>query len=293
MTNSSVHNSSSFTPGYTYDFTGSRKFKWSLAIISSLFSVLILIIFQPFGINNYQHELSITFSWIIIIFSFGGVGFCAICLNEFFIRPLIVRKHNLFNLLVWYLWEFVFVGSCNFLYYNYLGGFQDMYFNSWILFIINTSFVLILPFSGTVFYFRYLLLRKEYFDIQLPTHDKFGLNDIVLISGDYKKDKIALSPGNILLIESQDNYVALYYLEGDEPKKHLIRSSLSNMEEKLNFDFLRRCNRSLIANLMRVKSYKDNSKKLSIKLEHLPDEIFISKKYSPSVRRFLQTIITT
>jgi hypothetical protein len=271
----------------TFDYTESSKFKLSLALVCSLFSVLVLIIFQPFGINNYQHELTITIQWIFIVCSFGLVCFITILLNEFIIRPFVFKNLSKTGLIVWFIWEFSFVGLCNFLYYNYLGGFHDLSISSLLLFVFNSSLVLLVPLIGTLFYFRYHILKKDYFDILEFSNDTNKLNDIVLISGDYKKDKIALSPANILFIRSQDNYVALNFLEGDKIRKHLIRFTLSNMEKSLNHEFLIRCNRSLIVNLNKVELFKRKSSKLFLKLFNYDEEILVSKKYKPLVENYL------
>lgn len=194
------------------DFTESRKFKFSLAISVSLFSLLILIIFQPFGINNYNHESRITLEWLLYIFTIGVVAFAFFLIGEFLIRPFIIKKLTLLHLILWFIFEFIFVGSSLFLYYNFLGGFHDFTLEGWLIFILNTLFVTLIPFLGTIFFFNYGILKKEYSNILMLSKEKSNQNDLILISGDYKKDKIALPPENIVYIDSQDNYAALYYL---------------------------------------------------------------------------------
>ncbi len=220
------------------EFTESRKFKLSLALSTSLFAVLVLIVFQPFGINNYNHELKITLQWLFYIFSIGVVSFLAFIINEFFIRPLVMKKHTYLHLIVWFSWEFIFVGSTVFLYYNFLGRFHDFTISGWTLFVLNTIFLLIIPFLGTIFFFNYRMLKKEYSEVLILSKERTKLNDLMLISGDYKKDKIALAPDNIVYINSQDNYAALFYLEDNELKSHLIRTSLSRMEKVLEYPFI-------------------------------------------------------
>jgi hypothetical protein len=285
--------SSGNTNQFTFDFTQRRQFKISLATVCGLFSVLILIIFQPFGINNYQHEFSITWQWLFLVSMFGVIGFAAIMLNEFFIRPVVLKSVRLIPLIVWFAWEFILVGLCNFLYYNYLGGFNDMSISSLLILIMNTSLVLIIPFLGTLFYFRFKQLKSDYVEILTLSREKSDSNDIVLISGDYKKDKIGLAPDRIICIKSADNYVALNYREGNETKRHLIRSTLSNMEKRIDHQSLHRCNRSYIVNLDKIASFIKKESKIHIKLTGYPDEIEVSKKYAPIVNDFLEANFTS
>ena len=269
-------------------FTESRKFKLSLAVATSLFAILVLIVFQPFGINNYKHELRITLQWVFLIFTLGFVNFLVFSVNEFIIRPLVVNKRTLLHLIIWFFWEFVFVGSSIFLYYNFLGGFHDFTISGWLMFILNTIFVLIIPFLGTILFFNYRMLKKEYSDILMLSKERTKLNELMLISGDYQKDKIALAPDKIIYIDSQDNYAALYYLEEDKLKSHLIRSSLNSMEEALEHPFILRCNRSIIANLQKIESVKKHGNNLMLKLQHYPDTISVTNKYLPKVNEFLK-----
>ena len=271
-----------------FGFTESRNFKLSLALSISLFSVLVLIVFQPFGINNYNHELKITLKWLFYIFTLGFVLFLALVVSEFVIRTLVVKKSTLLHLTIWFLWEFIFAASILFLYYNFLGGFHDLTLSAWVIFVLNAIFVMIMPFLGTIFFFNYRRLKKEYSDVLILSKERTKLNDLMLISGDYKKDRIALAPGKIVYMDSQDNYVALYYLEEGKLKYHLIRSSLSRMEKALEYAFILRCNRSIIANFQWVESVKEHGNMLSLKLQHYPDPITVTNKYLPRVKEFLK-----
>lgn len=270
-----------------YFFTESNRFKWSLAFIVSAFTIILLIVFQPFGINNYHHESHIDPSWLWYIFTIGLVAFIAIIFNEFLIRSLLKIKPTFFHLSLWFLWEFVWVGSVLFVYYNFLGGFHDFTFQAWLVFLVNTLFVLVLPYLGTLFVFNYRALKKEFSKTLTLSKEKSSQNDILFISGDYKKDEIALSPGRIIVIKAEDNYAALHYLEEENVKVHLIRSSLSSMEKVFEQAFFLRCNRSFIVNLDRIDFFQKQGNKLIIKLQQYPDEILVTKKYLPKVNQYL------
>lgn len=274
-----------------YFFTESNKFKWSLAFSVSSFSVLVLIVFQPFGINNYNHESNINLEWLFYIFSIGLVAFLVIIINEFFLRSLVRLKPTLFWLLIWFFWEFVLVGSALFFYYNFLGGFHDLTIYGWLVFLLNTLFVVALPYFGIIFFFNYRALKKEFSEVLTPSNQKSKLDDILFISGDYKKDEIALSPRKIIIIKSEDNYAALHYLEDSKIKVHLIRSSLSSMEKSFSQPSIIRCNRSVIVNLDWTDFYQKQGSKFIIKVKHYPEEILITNKYLERVKEYLDNQI--
>ena len=271
-----------------FDFTESRKFKLSLAISSSMYAIFLLIVFQPFGINNYQHESNITFDWLLSMISIGLVAFTTFCLNEFLIRSLVMKRNTLLNISIWFSWEFVFVGSVLFLYYNFLGGFHDFLLLSLLSFILNSTMVLIIPFFATIFYFNHKMLKTQYQEILSLSEKNDGMDNLLLISGDYQKDEIALPPANIVFIKSYDNYVSLHFIEDNTLKKHLIRSTLHKIEEIIDRQFIVRCNRSVIVNLNKIESVKKQGKNSLLKLQYVSDPIPVSTKYQATVNDFLE-----
>lgn len=271
-----------------FDFTESSKFKLTLAISSSIYAIFLLIVFQPFGINNYQHESYITFPWLLNIISIGLVAFTTFCFNEFLIRSLVVKRNTLLSISIWFSWEFVLVGSVLFLYYNYLGGFHDLLLQSFLSFILNSTLVLVFPFFATLFYFNHKILKTHYQEILSLSKKNDGIDNLLLISGDYQKDEIALPPANIVFIKSVDNYVSVHFIEDNTLKKHLIRSTLQNIEGIINQPFIVRCNRSVIVNLNKIESVKKQGKKPLLKLQYVSDVISVSTRYQATVDDFLE-----
>jgi len=271
-----------------FDFTERSRFKLSLAISSSIYAVFLLIVFQPFGINNYQHESNITFVWLLNIISIGLVAFTTFCINEFLIRSLVMKRNTLLNISIWFSWELVFVGSVLFLYYNFLGGFHDLLLLSFLSFILNSTLVLIFPFFATLFYFNHKMLKTQYQEILSLSKKNDGFDNLLLISGDYQKDEIALPPAKIVYIKSQDNYVSLNFIEDDALTKHFIRSTLQKIEGTINRQFIVRCNRSVIVNLNKIESVKKQGNKPLLKLQYVSDPISVSTRYQATVNDFLE-----
>jgi len=276
-----------------FDFTESQSFKLSLSIASSLFLYLFLVFFQPFGVNNYKPSNMVTLELAFELIGLIPIIFLIIYLNEKLIRPRLILKPNLQQLIPWFIWEFILVGSGSFMLYNFLGDFHDFSLSSYVYHIFEVSSVLIFPFFGTLFYFRFLKIKKDYQDILSVSNEKHNStsnksDELVLLSGDYKKDQIAVQINKMVVIQSEDNYVGLNYLEDNKLKKYLIRSTLNNIEKLLSQELVVRCNRSQIVNLNHLESYKKVSHKLLLKINHLEKEIIVSRSNYSKVINLIQ-----
>ena len=269
-------------------YTRSKKYKITLAATSSIFCYFFLLFFQPFGINNYRPDEKITLLLVLILLALAAIIFVILLLCEFLIRPIIFKQFQKIPFIVWLIIEIICASTTTFLIYNILGHFHDFYLSSYFKHILEIGIVLAFPFSATLFYFKHTTILKEYMDVLSLSKDSEAMQEIVLLSGDYKNDKIALPLNAIVCIESEDNYVSLNYLEEQHIKKYLIRSTLSSLEQKLTPEFFLRCNRSIIANLMHLESFKHHQQKLTLKLKLVSTPIIVSKSHQPNILSFLK-----
>ncbi|WP_301186869.1 LytTR family transcriptional regulator DNA-binding domain-containing protein [uncultured Alistipes sp.] len=95
---------------------------------------------------------------------------------------------------------------------------------------------------------------------------------------------------NLLVIESADNYVCVWYLNGESIKKVMIRTTLKQVSEQLAATNVLRCHRSYMINLDRVKVLRREKEGIFVEfgIEGVPD-IPISKTYSESITHWLTT----
>lgn len=269
-------------------YTESKKYKITLATLSGLFVFMFLLFFQPFGINNYRPDEKIGLFLVIALLAMAVLVFIVILIFEFFIRPLAYKLITKLPLLVWYIIEITILCTATFLLYNILGEFHDFHFKSYIKHIFEFGIVLAFPFAATIFYFKHSTILKKYHDVKSLSKDSDAMQEIVLLSGDYKNDQIALPLNAIIFIESEDNYVSLNYLEEQQLKKYLIRSTLSSLEQKLTPEFFLRCNRSIIVNMIHLESFKHHQKKLALKLKLVTETITVSKSHQEKTLSFLE-----
>ncbi len=94
----------------------------------------------------------------------------------------------------------------------------------------------------------------------------------ITIKGDNKLDFLKLKKSELICISNSQNYVEIFFLESDQLKTKLIRSSLKKMQ--YDFDFLIQVHRSHLINPSHFKSWKDSSTIILTEVE-LP----VSKSY--------------
>ena len=89
----------------------------------------------------------------------------------------------------------------------------------------------------------------------------------------------------LLFLESQDNYVAIFFLEEQKIRKTLLRTSLKTIEQEVDRIPLQRCHRSYMVNLLQVERIKGNAHRLDLYLGEKVGIIPVSRRYVYSIRK--------
>ena len=263
------------------NFSNSSKFKLTLSLVTAVFTYGFLLFFQPFGVNNYKPDDHFSPELALGILPIVPVYFASVFFLESLLKPLLVSKLKI-GFVTWYLIEFMLIGSMSFLLYNYLGGWHDLDLESYLLHIFEVSTMLIFPFSGVVLYFYFVYLKELKPVNQAETQS--SRQNRILFQGTYKKDRIWLDTINLLFIESEDNYVALHYLENNEEKTHLIRTTLSSLENSIDSENIIRCHRSFLVNPKRLKSMIREDGKDYLTLEGTNSKIPVSRSFKDKIK---------
>jgi hypothetical protein len=264
-------------------FLATRKFHWTLIIAISVFLVLFLLLFLPFGINEPKKEFNLIF--IAQMSLFGWIIFFTLLMNEYLIRRRFIRQWTLRTFLLWTAWTFFSTGTMNFLLYNYLQSWYDMYWSSYVRHVLNVSTVEIFPIAGVFYFFRHRELKQKIQKLNTVKTTQNLLSTPITLSGAGEQDRITLELQQILYIESDDNYAILHYLENEGRKKHIMRSTLSALEEaNYPFEFLLRIHRSFLVNAYLVESISGNVQRSKVKLRRLEDRFPVSRSYVHQVR---------
>jgi len=101
------------------------------------------------------------------------------------------------------------------------------------------------------------------------------------IQGEGNYESLRLLMNDLISIQSSDNYVEVFYLDGNELKKILIRNTLSKVAD--SFPHLLRTHRGFIINPFHFKSWKTEKGKQFLQLSQ-SIEVPISKTYLEDVK---------
>jgi hypothetical protein len=264
------------------------RYRWLFAISIGVFLALFLLVFQPFGVNNFDPTFHISLEFALAVGAFGVLVTATVAVNEFLLRPLVLRQLTRRRLIAWLAWTFLLVATGVFLLYNWFGNWHDFRWSSYLGFIRDVSLLISLPVAGFLFYIRHEWLKSEYVQLQ-AIHLSGPAPRLVHFSSDNGKDQVSVALDDLLYLESQDNYVAVTWVEGGARRASLIRSSLKRLEEILDEPLLLRCHRSFIVNLARVRGCRGNRHGLQLTLEGADRPVPVSRVWTATVLEQLGT----
>ena len=255
----------------------SKKEKFIFVLLSSTYMYLFLVFFQPFGINNYDPYEKITLLFLILVFFMSSIGALLMAIVEFYIWPIISVYIN--YLIVWVLIHIVWLSSGIYMLYNYLGNWHDMSWVSYFEFLRNISVLTLIPFISLFIYRQLTSLKKSLEEVHDYKHKDADKNEMLLFKSENQKEQLTIPLKNLLYLESQDNYVAIYHLTNNSISKTLMRNTLKNIDQENHHPELVRCHRSYIINLVHLQKAHGNRNKLDLHLDHINEQIPVSRQY--------------
>lgn len=276
-----------------------RSNQTAMLLSTALFAFLFMVVFRPFGINRllefdemkflsaskltedeafYVMAAVVTLAALLL----GGVS------RFLMIRHNRDREITYRGYLIWNLWEFLTLAVA-------LTGFSSVMFHSEsVLHIFLTVFgrtfcILLLPY-GYNFLCIVLMDRMQALKSLRESirQDEEAQKKANVLFHDDKGLRLSVKRDNLLLIESADNYVCVWYLNNGTVKKAMVRNTMKRVAEQLGDSNIRRCHRSYMVNLDRVKVLRREKEGIFIEIGHdgVPD-IPISKTYAESITSWL------
>jgi DNA-binding LytR/AlgR family response regulator len=149
-----------------------------------------------------------------------------------------------------------------------------------------TGLLALPPYSFSILIITLIQINQEKNAKKTLTSD-----DIDLISFKDERDQVKFSvkSKDILYLESTDNYVTVYFSNEGKVSKHMIRTSLKNIENAELSVKLLRCHRSFIVNLENVLWMKKEGRNFVLKIKNIESFIPVSRSYIPQFKSLLQS----
>ena len=257
-------------PGYIYEKSNIVR----LILLTAFFALVFINIYKPFSSSNWYRVSEFkffVFSSLIIL-----TGVLVVVISRI-VMYYWGRKHaiSVGAYSVWIILEIFFM-SLFYTIYTLVLNPEREYLSVFKESAINTSLVLLLPYSVLHFYFSYQEKERQ---LRLLEEDRAEAANKLSVFSFYDEKH-----------ESADNYVCIWYLNKGVLTKFMLRNSLKSIEESLDETNVLRCHRSYMVNFDQVKVIRREKDGIYLELgvEKVPD-IPISKTYSEKVTHWFMT----
>ncbi|NMH89828.1 LytTR family DNA-binding domain-containing protein [Flavivirga algicola] len=280
-----------------------KKEKWLYVLSCSLFFMLFLLIYKPFGLDVDLELGERTISGFLIFVTFlSTMVFFVLYISQFVLRKRFPNiNNNLGYFLKWFLIDVSLIVFLNaIIEYTWLE--EDVitlnnFMEEVVFDIIRTFFyatiVLLYPVMGS---FVFVYLKQLYFDNQslktdldvVTTHYKIvsGNEELIKILDEKGACRLTIPLNNLYAIESKNQYVSIKYKRNNMLIEQSIRTRFSKLLSELqDIPSILRCHRSYAINLLNVQELKTINQKPNIILDESSTlKIPVSKTYLKEIK---------
>ena len=259
-----------------------------LILWTAFFALVFINIYKPFSSSSWYNVSEFkffVFSSLIIL-----TGVLVVVLSRIVMFHW-GKQHTISvgSYSIWILLEIFFMSLFYTIYTLVLNPERD-YMDVFESSTINTSLVLLLPYSVLHFYFSYKDKERRLQLLEEHQAETVARQSVFSFYDEKQELRLSVKRSELLYVESADNYVCIWYLSKGQLTKFLLRNSLKAMEENFADTNVLRCHRSYMVNFDQVKVIRREKEGIFLELgiERVPD-IPISKTYSEKVMRWFQT----
>lgn len=270
-----------------------------MVIFVPIFALLFISIYSPFDFNQIDTQGRVL-SWLniqsrelvvqLITLGLILIGMAVAAISRW-IMGVYTRKHQIsyVSYITWIALELLVMAML----YTFAGfaiepdkGFVTIFRNS----LVKTFLILLIPYTMCYIYFIWQERVAQLRSIrERLAEDETTLKAAyVQIYDDKGEMRLSVRRENLILLESADNYVCVWYLNNNSPKKILVRNTLKNIADSLSSTHIQRCHRSYVVNLELVKVMRREKEGVFVELgiEGVP-EVPISKTYTGAINKWL------
>jgi hypothetical protein len=247
------------------------------------FSLLFLNLYKPFGtITVYEVSKPTLF-----LYTSGVIltGLLIVALSRIIMYLLLRRGMELviWQYLAWVAAEIVamalFFAFFEIVILDDRRSFPDLLGKS----VVNTSLTLLLPYAMLWLYFSWHDNKIKLAELK-EQPDGSGQKSMIPFRDEKGVLRISLKRSDILYLQGSDNYVTVWYQSQSRIMKFMLRNTLRTMEDELEQEGIRRCHRSYLVNIERVKLIRREKDGLQLELDSTPPStVPVSRTYMHEV----------
>ncbi len=270
-----------------YPFNDDLKYNSKLIFFISIGVLAFLYLFQPLDVNLMSGKEKLS-----VVLGLAAITFLSLSLNLLILPSLfpgifIKRIWNIKKEIFWNLWILSTISVGYYLYYKVLGIFAIDF-----KMVLGLIVIAIIPITGIIIVNRNRMLRshlKLAEGINKKLKDNKSIEDkLIHFKSEYVKDNLSIKVRLLLLIRAANNYIEIFWKEGDVIKSHMIRSSLKSAEDLLQeHNFIFKCHRSFIININFIDKIEGNLQGYKIFFEGLDFPVPVSKNFAYKLKHLI------
>lgn len=259
---------------------------------AAAFALFFIIVYQPFGVLQWGRERVSEFMFVIysLLIVLLGMSIVAISRVIMYYRT---KKHeiSILNYAVWVFVELAIMAIA----YTICSILADVQEDIWVAFksaLQNTSLILLIPYIICITAFtlqdKNERLRQIEDDFDKAVAQKMASKGLISFYDERGELQLSVTKDNLLYIESADNYIYIWYMKNNLPKKLMLRNTLKRTAESLAETNVMRCHRGYMVNMEQVKVLRREKENfyLELGIEGVKD-IPVSKTYGDAVMKWL------
>ena len=258
---------------------------------SVLFAVVFLNIYIPFS-NTAWFGLGDSVMFLLTIVFIAAAIFILICSRILMYKSKTIFGMTYLTYILWCMMEIILVCSFySWLTINIIGPDGE---SEWVIFgrsLLYGTIALGIPYLISGMYFAIIdknntirLMNYENVVTDEPIRSESQKHKITLFDNSGTL-KLSLNPDNLYYIESDDNYIKVWYTDSKgELKQYMLRCRLKTVEESFRGSALVRCHRKYIVNMSKVSMLRKESEGyvLDLDKDSIPP-ISVTKTYTDIV----------
>ncbi|MBQ5714870.1 MAG: LytTR family transcriptional regulator [Alistipes sp.] len=269
-----------------------------MIIFVPIFALLFITIYRPFNFEHIDEDTGLL-TWLnisrevlvqLITLGFIFVGMAVVAVSRW-IMGVYTRKRELsyMQYISWVAFEILIMA----LIFTIAALFTDtpkpvttLFYNS----LVKTILILLIPY---VMCYIYFIWQERVAQLRLIrerlAEDETALQAAYVQIYDEKGEmRLSVRREHLFLLESADNYVCVWYINNNSPKKVLVRNTLTKVAKQLESTHIQRCHRSYIINLDLIKVMRREKEGIFVEfgVEGVPD-VPISKTYVENINNWL------
>lgn len=265
--------------------------RWGVIISVSVFVSFFLVVFQPFGLQYMESDYK---SYLLA--GYGLVTFIVLVI-DMFILPIAIpgffreERWTVAREAMFLVWILLTIGSGNYAYSVFLDIVPWIGIKGFSVFVLFTFAIAIIPMAGLTV-IKHNRLLKKHLAASLEINKMIGQkpdadpdNNRLNITSGNMTQAIEIPSSSLICIESEGNYIRVWYLEKGRIMNEMIRNTLKNIEpEVLGADDLFKCHRAFIINLSHIEKVSGNSQGYRLHLKYIEREIPVARNYTKPFR---------